>query len=404
MKKVWKILIAAAAVAAAATAVIHGKSASAEGFDKTAMEMAQEMGAGWNLGNSLDAYDENGGNETAWGNPEVTPELIHSVKEAGFETIRIPVSYMNHIGEAPDYTIDSDFLDRVQEVVDYAIGEDLYVVIDVHHDGNHDTDYGAWLMADADNQEEIEAKFEKVWEQLAARFKSYDDHLLFESMNEIGENGNYGEPQYDSTYENINSYNQIFVDTVRASGGNNAERFLIVPGYNTNIEYTAGDYGFAMPADTAKDKLIVSVHYYDPYDFTLNEGNDAVYAWGEAAVSAGSAVDYHTEETVDASMQQLKERFTDNGIPVFVGEYGAIDKTSYNSENEEYRRYYYEYVSKAVHDIGGVSCCWDNGWAGDHGFALFDRATGEVLHQDIIDGIMRSVSGEDYTIQVPENG
>lgn len=377
---------------------VDTQSTAANSSDVSAMEMAAAMGAGWNLGNALDAYDFTGGKETAWGNPVVTQDLIHTVKTAGFKTIRIGVTYMNHIGSAPDYEIDVNWLNRVNEVVNYAIAENMYVVIDIHADANHDTANGAWLLVDSDDQDEIEAKFQKVWAQIADRFKTYDSRLIFEGMNEIRENGNYSAPKYSTTYERINKYNQIFVDTVRASGGYNDERFLIVPGYNTNIEYTAGDYGFQMPADTAQDKLMVSVHYYDPYDFCLNESDDDIYAWGQGETGA---VTYHSESNVDSAMQQLQTRFTSKGIPVFVGEYGAVDKSFTHVENAEYRRYFYEYVCKAVREIGGIPCCWDNGWTGNYGFALFNRSTCEVLHQDIIDGIMRAVSGNDYVIEKP---
>jgi len=402
MKKIPIIALIASIIVSSIFPAFNANAASDSNFNRTAMEVAEDMGAGWNLGNGLDAYDSTGGNEYAWGNPTITQDLIHSVKQSGFKTIRVGVSYMNHIGSAPDYQIDTNWMNRVNEVVNYAITEDMYVIIDIHADANHDTANGAWLLVDSDNQEEIETKFRKVWEQVADRFKTYDSRLIFEGMNEIREKGNYDAPKYATTYERINRYNQIFVDTVRASGGHNDQRFLIIPGYNTNIEYTAGNYGFQMPTDTAQNKIMVSVHYYDPYDFCLNEENDSIYAWGQKAIDEGKgAVTYHTEANVDSAMQLLNQRFVSNGIPVFVGEYGAVDKSFANSENAEYRRYFYEYVCKAVRDIGGVPCCWDNGWKGNYGFALFDRSTGAVLHQDIIDGIMRATSGNHYTIQVP---
>ncbi|MGN0255800.1 MAG: glycoside hydrolase family 5 protein, partial [Chordicoccus sp.] len=280
-------------------------AAEADGFNQTASSLAEDMGAGWNLGNALDAYDSTGGNETAWGNPKVSKDLIDAVKNAGFKTIRIPVTYMNHIGKAPDYKIDTDWLNRINEVVNYAISDDLYTVIDIHADANHDTVNGSWLLVDSDNQTEIENEFQKVWAQIADRFKTYDSRLIFESMNEIREKGNYSAPKLSTTYDRINTYNQIFVNTVRSSGGYNSQRFLIIPGYNTNIEYTAGNYGFKMPSDTASNKIMVSVHYYDPYDFCLNENNDAVYGWGEQAIQNNDgAVSWHSEKNVDEAMNE----------------------------------------------------------------------------------------------------
>ncbi|GAA6412029.1 glycoside hydrolase family 5 protein [Blautia coccoides] len=392
------------AVIAASIFLTQATTVKAEtiNFNSTAMEVANDMGAGWNLGNALDAYDSTGGNEQAWGNPIITEDFIATVKQAGFRTVRIPVTYMNHIGPAPEYQIDTNWLNRVNEVVNYVIDNDMYAVIDIHADANHDISNGAWLLVDSDNQTEIKAKFQKAWEQIADRFKTYDSRVIFESMNEIRENGNYSAPAYEETYSRINEYNQIFVDTIRSSGGQNDKRFLIVPGYNTNIDYTAGNYGFQLPMDTASNKLMVSVHYYDPYDFCLNEDNDAVYGWGQSAVDSNDgAVSWHVESNVQASMQLLQNKFTSKGIPVFVGEYGAADKSFAHAENEDYRRYFYEYVCKAIKDIGGVPCCWDNGWTGNYGFAIFNRTTNTVIHQDLVDAIMRATSGNNYSIQQP---
>lgn len=370
----------------------------------SAMEVARDMKVGWNLGNGLDAYDYSGGNETAWGNPVITQSLIRAVKNAGYKTIRIPVTYMNRIGPAPDYTIDASWLDRVRQVVDYAMDEGLYTIINVHHDGNHDTGYGAWLHVDDWNQTAVRAKYRRVWQQIAEKFKNYGSKLMFESMNEVMEQGNYGTPNQSSTYPNINALNQICVDTVRASGGNNAQRYIIVPGYNTNIYSTAVFKGFQLPSDSAKDKLMVSVHYYDPYDFSLNESNDNIYAWGRSAIDAGNphAITWHDEASVQESMQQLKDAFTSKGIPVVVGEFGAGDKSFVNSSNSDYRRYYYEYVTKAVTDAGGVMICWDNGWKGDHGLALFDRTNNTPFQKAIIDAMMRASGGKEYTIAQPK--
>lgn len=372
-------------------------------FEDSAMDVAADMRVGWNLGNGLDAYDSTGGNEHAWGNPTITQDLINIVKNAGFHTIRIGVTYMNHIGEGPDYTVDEAWLDRVQEVVDYVMDADMYAIIDIHADANHDYSNGAWLHGDDPDQDTVKEKFQKVWNQIAGRFKDYGAGLIFESMNEIMEYGNYGAPQNEETYDLINTYNQIFVNTVRATGSNNASRFLIVPGYNTNIEYTAGNYGFELPQDSAEDKLMVSVHYYDPYDFCLNEDNDAVYGWGENAIQSNDgAVSWHSESSTLASMELLKQKFTSQGIPVVVGEFGAVDKSFSNSKNDEYRRYFYEFVCKAVSDIGGVPICWDNGWTGNYGLALFDRTNNTVFKQNLIDAIMRGTSGDDYVIQQPQ--
>ena len=198
---------------------------------------------GWNLGNQLEANSGGTPGETVWGNPVITEKLIKQVKAQGFKSIRIPVSYLSKIGAGPNYTIDSKWLDRVQEVVDMCIDNGLYAIINVHGDGYY-TVKGGWLLCgeSASEQKKIKAKYEKVWEQIAKRFKNYDEHLVFESMNEEFDN-TYNTPNREY-YDNINAYNQIFVDTVRKSGGKNNVRYLLIPGWNTDINYTAGDYGF----------------------------------------------------------------------------------------------------------------------------------------------------------------
>lgn len=388
-------------VQAASTTEITGATKEIT-FSSSAMEVAEDMKAGWNLGNGLDAYDSTGGNEYAWGNPTITQDLINTVKSAGFNTIRVDVTYMNHIGNAPNYTIDRTWLNRVQQVVDYVMNADMYAIIDIHADANHDYSNGAWLHVDDTNQDAIKVKYQKVWEQIVSRFKDYGVHLIFESMNEIMEQGNYNAPNNASTYENINAYNQIFVNTVRNTGSNNANRFLLMPGYNTNIEFTAGNYGFKLPEDSATDKQMVSVHFYDPHDFCLNEGNDAIYGWGQSAIDSGDgAVSWHNETSVLNSMSLLEQSFTSKGIPVIVGEFGAVDKSFTNAKNSEYRRYFYEFVSKAVSDSGGVPICWDNGWIGNYGLALFDRTNNTIVQPDLVNAIMRGTSGTNYTIQQP---
>lgn len=346
--------------------------------DLTSIEFSEIMGEGWNLGNSLDAYRNRKGDETAWGNPEINQELLKAVKEAGFDTIRIPVTYMERIGASPDYTIDSQWLDRVYEVTQMALSEGFIVIINIHHDGNNDNNNGAWIDITQEDQTEMQNKFEAVWKQLAEKFKDCPTSLVFESMNEIHD-GSYKEPTGSEGmgyYESINSFNQIFVDTVRASGGTNAERFLLVPGFNTNIDYTIA--GFKAPKDTIDNKLMVSVHYYDPYEFALQETMSRS-RWGDA--NPGS-VRWANESYVDTQFDKLKTTYVDNGIAVVMGEYGAVYK-----ENDDMRAYYLEYVTDSAKERGIVPVYWDNGYNGNYGFALFDRETGDILHPDLVKAI-----------------
>lgn len=360
--------------------------------DLNQSQIVEAMGPGWNLGNQLESVTDNVPEETNWGNPVITEKLIQSVKAAGFKSIRIPVSYFAKIDDDKDYTIDSKWLDRVQEVVDYCIKNDLYAVINIHGDGYNTID-GSWLLCNGKNQTEIKKKYKKVWKQIAERFKNYDEHLLFESMNEEFD-GSYSEPNKEY-YQNINDYNQIFVDTVRKTGDNNTKRWLIIPGWNTNIDYTTGDYGFKLPTDQYRDKsidkeeqrIMISVHYYSPWDFCGGE-NCVITQWGNEADDPSKTSTTCDETYMKNQLNLMKTTFADKGYPVFIGEYGSIDKTSYDSENEYYRAYFARKLCQLSLKNGCIPMYWDNGYNGVHGFGLFDRTTCEITQPVIIDAIM----------------
>lgn len=360
--------------------------------DLNQSQIVEAMGPGWNLGNQLESVTDNVPEETNWGNPVITEKLIQSVKAAGFKSIRIPVSYFAKIDDDKDYTIDSKWLDRVQEVVNYCIKNDLYAVINIHGDGYNTID-GSWLLCNGKDQTEIKKKYKKVWKQIAERFKNYDEHLLFESMNEEFD-GSYSEPNKEY-YQNINDYNQIFVDTVRKTGDNNTKRWLIIPGWNTNIDYTAGDYGFKLPTDQYRDKsidkeeqrIMISVHYYSPWDFCGGE-NCVITQWGNEADDPSKTSTTCDETYMKNQLNLMKTTFADKGYPVFIGEYGSIDKTSYDSENEYYRAYFARKLCQLSRKNGCIPMYWDNGYNGVHGFGLFDRTTCEITQPVIIDAIM----------------
>lgn len=387
---------------AADTAVTEAAAAENtwDELDQTAITAA--MGMGWNLGNQLEASSNKVPNETTWGNPTITEDLIKAVKAQGFNTIRIPVSYLSKIGEAPDYTIDSAWLDRVQEVVDYVVGNDMYAVMNIHGDGYYTVD-GGWLLCVDDNQDEIKAKYEAVWKQIADRFKDYDEHLIFESMNEEFDN-TYGRPNKDG-YANINEYNRIFVDTVRGTGSNNTKRWLLLPGWNTNIEYTAGNYGFVIPEDKLCEsdgkRIMISVHYYDPYNFTIDENSSSAKTqWGKYATE--NFDNWGQEDHVDSQMQMLHDTFIAEGYPVIIGEMGVQDKTHLSESFNEYRRYWLEYVVKSAKANGCIPVYWDNGWNGKNGFGLFDRTSCTVTQQSLIDAMIRAINSDsDYEIAAP---
>ncbi|MFW5754474.1 MAG: cellulase family glycosylhydrolase [Marinilabiliaceae bacterium] len=351
------------------------------GVEKDASQLAVEMIIGWNIGNTLEVPASDGG-ETGWGNPEVTQQLIDKVQEAGFNAIRIPCAWDSYADEETA-EIDDAWLERVQEVVDYCVDNDMYVILNSHWDGG-------WLEENPlyDKQDEVNARQEAYWKQIAIYFRDYDERLLFAGTNEVRED--YGEPSSENI-EVQESYNQTFVDAVRSTGGKNAYRNLIVQTYNTNIAH--GLEYFTLPEDEAEDRLMVEVHYYDPYNFTLNSDMDeACTQWGEP-FAGGDVCDWEQESHVDDQFSQLKETFVDQGVPVIMGEYGVIKRTSLSGQtyedHVEARNYYLEYVTGTAVDNGITPFYWDNGHDGDGGFALFDRSSGEVVDELALDALLK---------------
>lgn len=348
--------------------------------DISAMDLYKKMTVGWNLGNSLDATGSGLSSETAWGNPKITKELINAVKAAGFDTIRIPVTWMGHFDKTT-YAIDEAWLKRVDEVINYALSNDMYVIINIHHDGSD------WLTPTPDNEAEMINKFNVIWYQIATYFKDYDEHLLFAGMNEFHKGYSNPSKKY---LELTDTLNQSFVTTVRATGGNNSKRILIVQSYNTN-----GDQSLKMnmPKDTAQNKLMTEIHFYDPWSFAGEGKGD----WGKTGKNTDS---WGQEDWVDTQFGKIKKNFVDKNIPVILGEYGAVNN---KNGNDDHRRYYIEYVTKSAKEHGLLPIWWDNGYDGSSGeaFALFDRHSYKKLHEDIHEAIMKAVSGNNYTIALP---
>lgn len=374
-------------------------------------EMVEAMGAGWNLGNTLEANSNGTPNETVWGNPKASSALMKLIKDSGFNTIRIPVSYLSKIGSAPDYKIDADWLARVKEVVDMALAEDLYVITNIHGDGYHGVT-GGWLLCDAQNQTEIKAKYKAVWQQIASTFKDYDEHLIFESMNEVFD-GTYewqnpGVPYPNANYyQNINDYNQIFVETVRPISLNNAKRWLLIPGWNTDIDLTSEAKGFKIPEDkyvdrsTSGKRLMISVHYYAPWDLCGDDTDEGVTRWGDEAWKENSSkcTTYgqgaNSESTMIGQFDKLKTWFTSQGYPVVVGEYGTVDKTSYDAENSQYTAYWTKTLCENARRVGAVPVLWDNGHLSTaKGFATINRATNTVGRTYIVQAINEAFDQE----------
>ncbi|MCR5585914.1 MAG: cellulase family glycosylhydrolase [Lachnospiraceae bacterium] len=398
-KKVMSVVLAAAMVISASTSMpvkqVANASSTFEDLDQS--EITAAMGAGWNLGNQLEAASGGTPGETNWGNPVITEDLILAVKDAGFKSVRIPVSYLSMIGSDSDYTINESWLNRVQEVVDYCVDNDMYAIINMHGDGYTSID-GGWLLCGNSDQTTIKAKYKACWKQIATKFKDYDEHLIFESMNEEFD-GTYGTPS-STAYDNINDYNQIFVDTVRQTGGNNDMRWLLIPGWNTNINYTADDYGFELPTDnylsssisSSEKRIMISVHYYDPWEFCGTESS-AVTQWGDTATDSSKVASWGDESYMISQFKKMNDKFVDAGYPVVIGEYGSIDKSDYDSSNTANRAEFAYKVCYYADEYGLIPVYWDNGYNGTYGFGLFNRSTYKVTQQTIIDAIMEIYAG-----------
>jgi len=337
--------------------------------DIPSLDLAHEMGIGWNLGNSLEAI----GGETAWGNPKTTKELIASMKAAGFKAIRIPVAW-SKFTNAGTYEIEAAWMARVNEVVDYVIENDMYAVINIHWDEG-------WMQPTFARQDYVNDRLEKMWIQIALNFRDYEDRLLFAGTNEVMVEGDYGTPKPEY-YQVQNSFNQTFVDAVRSTGGRNAFRNLVVQTFNTNIDH--GINFFEMPEDDTEDRLMVEVHYYDPYEFALRE-DEVITQWGSGSTDPIKTASWGGESYADGQFQKMKLKFIDQGIPVLLGEYGATDKKA--AYNDSYREYYLRFITKSATAHGLVPFYWDNGFAGDYGFALVDRSSGAEIYPELIDAI-----------------
>lgn len=346
--------------------------------DITSFELSKEMVPGWNVGNTLEA-NYRPCDETSWGNPKITQKLMDSVSAAGFKAVRIPVAW-SCFDDTSAYTIKTSWLNRVEEVVNYVLNSHMYAIINIHWDGG-------WMQPTYEKQAYVNNRLAIMWQQIAVRFRDYNDSLLFAGTNEVMVTGNYGTPTKEYL-EVQNGFNQVFVNTVRSTGGRNAYRFLAVQGFNTNIGYT--NSGFVMPDDTEEKRLLVEVHYYDPYDFTLNE-NASVYEWGKYASSKGWA----DEDYADAQFQLMKTKFIDNGYGVIVGEYGAISRTDLSDDlnitHAEYRRYYIYYITSSIKNHNLVPFYWDNGSTGNHTMGLFNRSNGVLEHPEIVQAIFDTV-------------
>lgn len=377
-----------------------GEAATVSG--ETPWDICASLGLGWNLGNQLDAHNNGIAEETAWGNQPTTQALFNQLASTGFTSVRIPVTWLGHIGEAPSYTIDAEYLNRVAEVVGYAESAGLNAIINIHHDG---ADSNYWLnIKDAAKDEALNTSIKEqlaaIWTQIANKFKDKGNFLVFESMNEIHDGGwGWGENLTDGgkQYAVLNEWNQVFVDAIRATGGNNTNRYLGVPGYVTNIDLTVEN--FVLPKDVVQNRLMVAVHFYSPMEFTLN---DEFSEWGHTGNSSLKP-NWGDEEYLKSQFNSMKTQFIDNGIPAYIGEIGCVHRN--NERSEAFRLYYLEYLCKAAKEYGMAPFYWDNGSAsaGKECSGLFNHATGEILNNalEVIEVMKRGIfdNSESYTLE-----
>ncbi len=350
--------------------------------DITSLELMKEFKIGWSLGNTLDAGDAGKRGsypetiERAWGNPITTKEMIDEVVKAGFNIIRIPVTWDWSTGPAPDYKISDEWMNRVQQVVDYAVANDVFVILNLHHE--------TWHYPTVENKDKAVDRLKKVWTQIGTRFQNYNEKLIFEGLNEprvIGtdEEWNGGST---ATREIVNVFNATFIETIRGLGGNNPKRHLMIPSYAaSSTEMALSD--LKIPEND--DKIIVSVHAYTPYNFALSDKHSGRWF----AAHAGSVAD------IDTLYDTIKKLFVDKGQAVLIGEFGARSRG-----NEYYTAEWAKYYITKMKEIG-VSCVWwDNNAVTGSGelFGLFNRRTLEWHYPLLLEAMIDATDGK-FTIE-----
>jgi endoglucanase len=335
------------------------------------------MAPGINLGNTLESVDTwdtppyTDSKETVWGNPPANQAIFTAYAAAGFKSVRIPVSWAQYVDA--NGNIAPFWLARVRQVVDYARTAGLYVIINIHHD--------SWVIPDNANKAAADAKMKSYWKQIATYFKDYDNHLLFAGTNEVHMPDVYSAP----TAENCavqSGFNQDFVDAVRATGGNNASRTLIVQLYATNIDWGPDlcNEG-TLPADIIANRLMVEMHWYDPFDFTINDKDTTHWQWGVLATDLSAVETWGNEAHTRQEYDKAKAVFVDKGVPVIMGEFGAYPKPSGPGQGvETYTNYWAQYNTYAAVTRGIVPMWWDTG-------AIIDRNTGAVKDSSLLNAL-----------------
>ena len=387
---------------------VSQKSATEAPTGDITKDYAARLGIGWNLGNHFDVYNNGVSGETAWGNPKATQATMNKVKAAGFSTVRIPVTWLGHIGAAPDYKIDEKWLNRVAEVVGYAEAAGLNAIVNMHHDG---ADSKNWLdiksaAKDPAVHQQILDQVSAMWRQIADKFKDKGDFLIFEAFNEIHDGGwGWGENRNDGgkQYQCLNEWNQAFVDAVRASGGENADRILGIPAYCTNVDIAVQT--FVMPEDVVEGRLIMAVHCYDPYDYTLPATKSE---WGHTA-DESKKVSGDNEADLKRVFEKIYNNFIKKGIPVYMGEFGCVNRAT--AREQAFQQYYLKYYAKLAKTYFVPSIIWDNGakGAGNEKHAFIDHGTGEYCSPEakaaieaLVDSYKNTLSLEDIYNSAPK--
>ncbi len=340
-------------------------------FDITPQQLVDDMGVGYNIGNSLDSAKGANASETNWGRPRITKELLDGLKAAGFKTVRIPTTWTYKVGSSPYYTIDSTWMDRVEEVVNYALDDGFYVILNTHHEGEH-------IIPDNAHKQQCAELIDAVWKQIGNRFKNYGGNLIFEALNEPRVEG--GENEWNGgtaeVREVVNYYNQVALNAIRSTGGNNSVRKVMLPTVAAAVAETALN-GFVKPNDS---NVILSVHAYSPYEFAMQY--PGVNTWGSTSDKSG----------LEWQMKKLYDMFVSKGTPVVIGEFGTTNKGNLDS-----RITHAEYYVKIARQYG-ISCVWwDNGTTADREgaecFGIFDRYSYMPLFPNLISRMIASESG-----------
>lgn len=391
MKKILSAL-AALALAASSMAVSVTADSSDSGMrDITTMELVKEMGVGINLGNTFESCgswiddSEVKNFETAWGSPVITQEMIQGMADEGFGVLRIPVAWSNMMDFDNDYEINADYMARVKEVTEWALDADMYVIVNIHWDG------GWWEKFPTDT-EECMHRYERMWQQICDGFAEYDDHVMFESLNEEGgwssvwDQWSGTQEQKEQSYGLLNEINQKFVDLVRSQDNNNAKRHLLIAGYITDVDLTC-DPLFKMPEDPL-NRCAVSVHYYSPSSFAIADANTT---WATPRTFWGTGADYTELKT---QMSKLKTTFIDNGIPVIIGECASASRL--NKEASELVRYNLAVVGEAV-DNGLCPVIWDQTMGEDTDeriYSIYSRKLCKLGDEDFKAGLEDIFAGK----------